>query len=71
MKKNLTKGVVSLSGVLVLALAGSWALGQSPQMTNRLEIKTDRFTAVQNIKQVHLNEKLTDQSINKVGLMNT
>lgn len=71
MKKLATKRRISFFGLLLMMTGAFWILAESnAQESATLLIETDRFTAVQNIKQVHLNEK-NGSLINKVGLMNT
>ncbi len=71
MRKLMLKRRVSLFGLFLMVTGVFWILADSrAQESPSLMIRTDRFTAVQNIKQVHLNEK-NGTLVNKVGLMNT
>lgn len=68
MMKNLTTNkLLLLWGVLTLTLAVSWVLAQS---NTPITIGTNRFTAIQHIKEVHLNQK-KEGKVSKVWLMNT
>ena len=68
MMKNLaTNKLLLLWGALTLTLAVSWVLAQS---NTPITIGTNRFTAIQHIKEVHLNQK-KEGKVSKVWLMNT
>lgn len=76
MKKQTPKSTLILTSLLVTSLGVGWFLMQSNASNSQsLVIPTDKFTAIQNIQQVHFNpQKQADTPIShsdKVGIMNT
>lgn len=74
MKKQCPKRMLVLTSLLVMSVGVWFFMYSNASDTNLLTIPTDKYTAVQNIQQVHLNpEVLPDKGIShadKVGIMN-
>lgn len=71
MKRPEKQKRLSLFGVLLFSLGCVWIVAQSNANDDvGLTIDTDRYTAVQNIQEIHLNSS-DGTSSQRIGLVNT